>query len=152
MKKNILLMVFIISISSILFACQSKGITTEISANPTAKSQNDKRLSIKNDFKSISISKTNGVNEITFDDKDTLKAFQVIFSSAVREPGIVDMAAPEFYMDVVYDKDNQQSLYLWIGEKGQRSTFMKTEDTNTIYTVSNDMTDKLIELVESRFD
>ena len=62
------------------------------------------------------------------------------------------MADPEFYMDVIYNKNNQQSIYLWIGKKGQRSTFMKTEDTSTIYTVSNDMTDKLIELVESRFN
>ena len=124
MKKTILLAVFLISISSILFACQSNENTNEFSANPTTKSENDNKLSI----------------------------FQAIFSNAVREPGIVDMAAPEFYMNVVYDKDNQKSLYLWIGEKGQRSTFMKTEDTNTIYTVSNDVTDKLIELVETQFN
>lgn len=122
------------------------------SANSTAKSENDKKLSINNDFKSISISKPKGFNEITFDDEKTLKAFQNIFSSAVREPGKVDMADPEFYMNVIYDRNNQQSLYLWIGEKGHRSTFMKTEDTSTIYTFSNDMTDKLIELVESRYN
>ncbi|MGE7602529.1 hypothetical protein ACQKL5_08455 [Peribacillus sp. NPDC097675] len=152
MKKTILLAVFLISISSILFACQSKESTIEISANPATKSENDKKLSINTGFKNISISKIKGFNEITFDDKETLKAFQDIFSSAIREPGIVDIADPEFYLDVVYDKDNPQNLFLWIGEKGQRSTFMKTEDTNTIYTVSNDMTDKLIELVEARFN
>ena len=152
MKKIILLAVFIISISSVLFGCQSKDKTTETTANPTAKLENDKKLSINNDIKSISISKTKSSNEITIDDKETLEAFQDIFSSAVREPGIVNMADPEFYMEVVYDKDNQQSLNLWIGEKGQRSTFMKIEDTNTIYTVSNDMNDKLIELVETRFN
>ncbi|MFJ7747092.1 hypothetical protein [Peribacillus sp. NPDC097295] len=152
MKKTILLAVFLISTSAILFACQSNENTNELSANPTTKSENDNKLSITTDFKSISISKTKGSNEITFDDKETLKAFQDIFSSAVREPGIVDMAAPEFYMNVVYDKDNQKSLYLWIGEKGQRSTFMKTEDTNTIYSVTNDITDKLIELVETQFN
>ncbi|MBB6445620.1 hypothetical protein [Bacillus benzoevorans] len=43
-------------------------------------------------------------------------------------------------------------MYLWIGEKGQRSTFMKPEDTHTIYTVSEEKTEKLIELVESRFN
>ncbi|WP_366161152.1 hypothetical protein ABXS71_20350 [Bacillus infantis] len=152
MKRFILLAVFLISISSILFACQSKENNTEISAaNPSTNLGNEKKLSINTDFKSISISKSKGTNEITFDDKETLEAFQEIFSSAVKEPGIVDMADPEFYMDAVYEKDQQQSLYLWIGEKGQRSTFMKTEDTHTIYTVSTDTTDKLIELVETHF-
>lgn len=150
MKRFILLAVFLISISSILFACQSKENNSEISASPTTNSGNEKKLSINTDFKSISISKTKGTNEITYDDKETLEAFQEIFSSAVKESGIVDMADPEFYMDAVYEKD-QQSLYLWIGEKGQRSTFMKTEDTHTIYTVSTDTTDKLIELVETHF-
>jgi hypothetical protein len=151
LKKFILLAVFLLSISSILFACQSKENNTELSANPATNSENEKKISINTDFKSISISKSKGTNEITFDDSETLEAFQDIFSSAVREPGIVKMADPEFYMDAVYEKDNQQSLYLWIGEKGQRSTFMKTEDTNTIYTVSTDTTDKLIELVETQF-
>jgi hypothetical protein len=149
LKKFILLAVFLISISSILFACQSKENNTEISANPATNSGNEKKLNT--DFKSISISKSKGTNKITFDDKETLEAFQDIFSSAVREPGIVKMADPEFYMDAVYEKESQQSLYLWIGEKGQRSTFMKTEDTHTIYTISTDTTDKLIELVETQF-
>ncbi len=29
------------------------------------------------------------------------------------------MNIPEFYMDVVYDKNNHQSLYLGIGKKGK---------------------------------
>ncbi|WP_051405154.1 hypothetical protein [Bacillus cihuensis] len=136
-----------------LLGCQPKeNISTETNVNPSTKSENNKKLSIDSDFKSISISKPKGFNEITFDDKESLKAFQDIFSSAVKEPGKVDMADPEFYLEVVYDKGNHQSLYLWVGEKGQRSTFMKTEDTQTIYTVSEEKTDKLIELVESRFN
>ncbi|WP_053362536.1 hypothetical protein [Bacillus sp. FJAT-27251] len=152
MRNIILLSVLILSFSSILFACQSKENTTETSANRTAISESDKKLSFNNDFKSISISKTKGSNEMDFDDEETLKVFQDIFSSAEREPGIVDIADPEFYMDVFYGNDNHQSLYLWIGKKGQRSTIMKTEDTHTIYTVSNDMTDKLIEIVQSRLN
>ncbi|MBS4192411.1 hypothetical protein KHA94_19840 [Bacillus sp. FJAT-49705] len=152
MKRIILMALSIISISSLLFACQSKENTTETSANPTVKSENDKKLSINNNFKSISVSKTKGVDEITIDDKESINAFQSIFSSAVKEPGQVNMADPEFYLEVVYNKENHQSLYLWIGEKGQGSTFMKTEDSNTIYTFSEKKTNKLIELVESRFN
>lgn len=153
MRKVILMAVSLTLISSLLFGCQSKeNISTETNANASAKSENNKKISIESDFKSVTVSKTKGVDEITFDDKESLKAFQDIFSSAVKEDGVVDMAGPEFYMDVAYDKDSQQSLFLWIGEKGQRSTFMKTEDTHTIYTVLEEETEKLIELVESRFN
>jgi len=144
---------FLIVASSLLFGCQSKdNISTETPVNPSSKSENNKVLSIDRDFKSIRITKPKGFNEIIFDDKESLKSFQDIFSSAVREPGEVDMAAPEFYMDIVYDKNNQQGLGLWIGKNGQRSTFMKTEDTSTIYTVTEEKTDKLVELVESCFN
>ncbi|WP_226675015.1 hypothetical protein [Mesobacillus jeotgali] len=136
-----------------LYGCQPKeNISKEANANSSPKSENSQQLSLNNDFKSVSITKPKGFNKITFDDKESLKAFQDIFSNAVREPGEVNIADPEFYMDVIYDKNNQQRIYLWIGKKGQKSTFMKLEDTSTIYTFSNDMTDKLIELVESRFN
>ncbi len=153
MKKITLVALSLAFMFLFLFGCQSKeNISTETNVNSPSLLENNKQLSIDNHFTSVSISKPKGFNKITFDDKESLKAFQDIFSSAVKEDGIVDMAGPEFYMDVVYDKVSQQSLFLWIGEKGQRSTFMKTEDTNTIYTVSSDMTDKLIELVKSRFN
>ncbi|WP_066070813.1 hypothetical protein [Neobacillus soli] len=153
MGKFSSLAVSLVFMSLFILGCQSKeNVPTDTTVNSSPKSESNEKLSIENDFTSIIVSKPKGFNEITFDDnKESLKTFQDIFSSAVKEPGIVNMADPEFYMNVVYDKNNQQSLYLWIGEKGQRSVFMKTEDTNTIYTVSNDMTDKLIELVESRY-
>jgi hypothetical protein len=139
--------------SLVLFGCQPKeNISIETAVNPSTKSGNNKKLSIDSNFISVGISKTKGVDEIIFDDKESLNSFQNIFSSAVKEEGEVNIADPEFYLDVAYDKNNEQSLFLWIGEKGQRSTFMKTENTSTIYTVSPEITDKLIELVESRFN
>ena len=102
--------------------------------------------------KASAFSKTKGVDEITIDDKESINTFRSIFSNAVEEPGIVKMADPEFNLEVDYDNEKHSNLYLWIGEKGQRSTFMKTEDTHTIYTVSEEETDKLIELVKSRFN
>ena len=137
-------------LSLILFGCEQKVNTSTESIS--AKSDSiENNLAIDSNFKRISLSKIKGIDEVIFDDKESIKVFQNIFSSALMEDGIVNMADPEFYCNVVFDEDNLQSLYLWIGEKGQRSTFMKTEDTNTIYTVSEEMTNKLIELVESRF-
>jgi hypothetical protein len=149
LRKVIYLALSLAFMSLFILGCQSKESgSTETTVNSSPKSESNQNLSIEEDFVSVSVSRTKGSNEIIFDDKETLKSFQNIFSSAVKEPGIVNMADPEFYMEVVHDKNNQQSLYLWIGEKGEKSTFMKAEDTNTIYTVSEDMTDKLIKLVE----
>lgn len=140
--------------SLVLFGCQPKEHTpTERIANPSVKFKSIKdNLTIESNFKRIFVSKIKGIDEVTFDDKESIKVFQNIFSSALKEDGIVNMSDPEFNLNVVFDEDNQQSLYLCIGEKGQRSTFMKTVDTNTIYTVSEEMTNNLIELVESRFN
>lgn len=141
----------LVLVSLIILGCQSKeNVSTETTIKSSPNSENNKNLSIEKDFVSIGVSKTKGIKEIIYDDKESLKAFQDVFSSAASEPGIVNMTSPEFYMDVVHDKNNQQSLYLWIGKKGQKSTFMKAEDSNTIYFVPEEMTDKLIEFVKSR--
>ena len=141
---------FLLFISLLLFSCQSKeNISTETTEQPSDKLENNKILSIDSNFNSVIVSKTKGVDELTIDDKESNNVFQSIFSSAVKDPGVVDIVDPEYYLEVVYDKEKHLNLYLWIGEKGQRSTFMKPEDTHTIYTVSQEETDKLIELVES---
>ncbi|MFJ7933233.1 hypothetical protein [Sporosarcina sp. NPDC096371] len=153
MRKVIFMALSLAFMSLVLFGCQpEENISTEITVKPSTKSENNKKLSIDSNFISIGISKTKGVDEIIFGDKESLNSFQNIFSSAVKEDGEVDIAGPEFYLDVAYDKNNEQSLYLWIGDRGQRSTFMKTENTSTIYSFSPEITDKLIKLVESRFN
>lgn len=134
MKKFILITLSATFLSSLLFGCQ----LNEKAAN-------------ESEWTSISISKTKGVDAITFDDQETMNTLQSIFASAVKVAGIADMTDPEFYLKVVDDKENQKRMHLWIGEKGQKSTIMNTEDTHTIYTVSEEQTEKLIELVESQF-
>ncbi|MFD1780818.1 hypothetical protein ACFSFW_19375 [Fredinandcohnia salidurans] len=142
MRKIILIALSLVLLTLVLLGCKSKeNITNEQTVN------HSKKLSIDSNFTSITISKS-----ISFDDDESLSVFQNVFSSAVKEEGIVNMADPEYYLEVIYDKENRISLYLWIGDEGQRSTLMKTEDTHTIYTVSEEMTVKLIELVESHFN
>ncbi|PKG24677.1 hypothetical protein CWS01_05325 [Niallia nealsonii] len=133
----------VILMAMILWGCQSKE-------DRSAESQNSKELSIERNFIKVNVSKsTDSSNIISYDDEESLKSFQTIFLSAKKEEGIVDMAPPEFHLDIFYDKESKENLYLWIGEKEQKSTLMKAEDTNTIYTVSEKTTEKLMELVKS---
>lgn len=149
MKKMVLSALSLIFISSLLFGCQSK----ENNAKPdsTDLSKKDQKLLSNDDFKSIIVSKKKGVDEVAINDKESIRSFQSIITSSVKEPGIVNIADPELYLEIVYDKEYSKSLYLWVGEKGQRSTFMKTEDTQTIYTVAEEKTQELIVLFKSQF-
>lgn len=124
-----------LSLFILLFGCQQK-----------------ETVSNESEWISISISKTKGVDAITFDDQETINALQSIFASAIKVAGIADMTDPEFYLKIVDNKENQQHFHLWIGEKGQKSTLMSTEDTHTIYTISEELTEQLIELVETQFN
>jgi hypothetical protein len=149
MRKITLLLTLAI-MGAILFGCQSedKATTKAAKTNNELQSQDNDNLTLEAEITKVSISKSKGVSPTVFEEGEALETFRSLFSSAVKEEGIANMANPEFYLDVIDANDNKYSFHLWIGEKGQRSALMKTDDTHTLFTVSEDMTDKLIELVE----
>lgn len=150
MKKVISLVLLSAFMSVILLGCQSEDSTTINVDKPTPEQQSEDsgKLILDGEITKVSISKTKGNSETVLEDSSSIETLKSIISSAVKENGEVNMANPEFYMDVTYENENIQSFHLWIGEKGQKSTLMKTDDTHTIYTVSEEMNDKLIDLIE----
>ena len=167
MKKTLPLVLSLTFVSTILWGCQSGDNTTkdndktelEQQTEVVSKADKDKvetkqseedneKLQFDGEITKVSISKSKDNNTTVFDDDESIETIKSLFVSAVKENGIVNMANPEFYMDVVYPNENKKSFHLWIGEKGEKSTLMKTDDTNTIYTVSEELTDKLIDLIE----
>jgi hypothetical protein len=139
MRKLILLFFLTVFIPAILFGCQSESNTEfQASENLTKVS-----ISLSNGF-----GKVNSDFFVIYEDKETLEIFSSVFSTAVQEEGIVDIAEPEFDLEVIYEDGKKQELHLWVGTPEQRSTLMNTNNTNTIYTVSKEMTAKLIELVQ----
>lgn len=168
MRKTMPLVLSLTFISTILFGCQSGDNTTKdtdknkieqqtevVTKTDTDKvetnqqSEEDKeKLKLDGEISKVSISKLKGNDTTVFNDDKSIETFNTIFTSTVKENGIVNMSNPEYYIDVVYSNDNKQSFHLWIGENGEKSTLMKTDDTNTIYTVSEEMTDKLNDLIE----
>lgn len=138
MKKMIVLVVFLSSISVILIGCQS----------------NDKNRLPDEHVLKVSISKSNGFGKVNadfftvYEDEDTLDLFRDAISSAVKKEGIADMVEPEFDIKVVFKDGNKQGYHLWLGEKGQKSTLMNVKDTHTIYSISETKTNPLIDLVK----
>ena len=101
----------------------------------------------------VSLSNSNTIGQINTDfftvykNEEVLETFQNIFTSAVKQEGIVDIAEPEFDLEVIYKEGNKQEYHLWLGEKDEQSTLMQVEDTHTIYTISEEATNQLIDLV-----
>lgn len=147
MKKSLLNMLTLAVLSTLLLGCQSED-NSELDAQISRPELHDNdKLKLDGKITDISISKTKG-NGFVFENDEIIETFRGIISSAIKENGIVNMVNPEYYLDVVYENGNKQSFHLWIGEKGQNTTIMNTSDTHTIYTVSKEMTEKLIDLVE----
>ena len=168
MKKTLSLILSLTFVSTILLGCQSgdntikdtdktkleqqtevvsKTDTDKVETNQQSEEDNEK-LKLVGEISKVSISKSKGNDTTVFNDDKSIETFNTIFTSAVKEWGIVNMSNPEFYIDVVYSNENKQSFNLWVGKKGEKSTLMRTDDTHTIYTVSEEMTDKLIDLIQ----
>ena len=137
MKKFYWFIVSILLIPLILIGCQS----TVDDETP-----ND-------EISKVSLSNSNTIGQINtdfftvYEDEEVLETFQNIFTSAVKQEGIVDIAEPEFDLEVIYKEGNKQEYHLWLGEKDEQSTLMQVEDTHTIYTISEEATNQLIDLV-----
>ena len=154
MKKAMPLVLSLTLVSTILFGCQSEDTPTVDSDKTKAEQQGEVVVEISEELKleaeiaKVSISQLTGDFATVFDDATSINAISDIMSNAVKQDGVVSMESPEFELEVDYVNGDKQTLYLWIGEKGELSTFMNANDTHTIHTVSKDMTDKLIDLIK----
>ncbi|WP_078546878.1 hypothetical protein [Litchfieldia alkalitelluris] len=83
-----------------------------------------------------------------FNDEHNLEIFNNIISNAVLEKGIVNMAEPEFDIEITFSNGNKQGYHLWVSENGQQSTLMKIENTHIIYSIPKEMTNQLIPIVK----
>jgi hypothetical protein len=113
----------------------------------------DNSLKMDKELTKVSISESIGFGQINpeffeeYDEEVAIKTFRSIFSSAVKEPGEVNISVPEFDVNVEFVDGSTQGFHLWLGEIGQKSTLMKIESTSITYTLSEKMTNTLIELV-----
>ncbi|NBI31131.1 hypothetical protein [Chengkuizengella marina] len=99
--------------------------------------------------KSLGFGMFNTENSQIYSERETVELFEKVISLAEKEPGIVNMASPEFNMKMVYTDSESQGYYLWLGSEGKRSTLMKIEETYTIYTIPENISKDLRELLMS---
>lgn len=86
---------------------------------------------------------------VTYDSLEDVNVFADMIRNADEEPGIVNMATPEYDVEVRYTSDEADRYYVWLGESGKPTSLMNLSDTHTVYSVPSDVTDALIDLLET---
>ncbi|WP_226036757.1 hypothetical protein [Aquibacillus saliphilus] len=120
----------------VLFGCQSKEVST---------------FQLEGEIAKINISESNGFYEtnpnffIELTDDNAVQVFTKAITTSEKQMGTFDMIDPEYDMRIVYANGNKHNFHLWLGEK---STLMELENTETIYYVSSELTDKLTEFIK----
>lgn len=73
-----------------------------------------------------------------------------ILSDAVKQDGVVDVAEPNYSLEIIYENNQTKELYLWLldAESGKGS-LMEVEDTHTIYLFSEELNAQLIQLIDT---
>lgn len=147
--KNIALLIFIALVSAILLGCQNEteNVKAEEQKNEAELTGSEALLS-KSEILKVEVSRTKGIDPIIYEEADVLGRFYDIFSSAAKEPGTANVTNPGFYLKLTDEEGNIQKLHLWLGHEGEQSMLMDSSDTHTLFTVTPDMTVKLIELID----
>lgn len=148
MKKLTFLLILLLA-GAVLFGCQPaeeiiKAEETPIETEPL---QSESLIDI-GQLEKVEAAETKGVDAVIYEDANDLAAFDDIFSSAEKEPGIVNMATPEFYLKVINNEGKKQYLYGWIGDEGEQASLMREDDTHTVYSLSAEMAEKLVALIK----
>ena len=146
--KTISFVAFLILISLQIVGCSKENIDIDENIQAEAK------LLLDGQIREVIISKSEGSQTLVegftgvINDQADLKIFRDILSSATQEEGKVKMMNPEFDLEIVYQDDSKQSLYLWLGKNGEISSLMYTDQTITRYSISADATLELINLIK----
>ena len=83
---------------------------------------------------------------LSINDEKTLKEISVILKESKKIHGKLDVASPDYIMDI-YNNKNVQTVYLWVSKDNVQGMFLYKDNTGTGYTISKTDTDKLKKLI-----
>jgi hypothetical protein len=81
---------------------------------------------------------------LVIEDRETIEIIKEAVDNAEKQPGIVNMADPEFRIAM-----GEETYFLWIDEKS--GTIMDTEDTHTIYSLSFSSVNQINEIISYNY-
>lgn len=143
MKRAVILFLFALT-AIVLFACQPEQEAVEAEE---AKNELKEELLAEGEIAQVEMSEVKGFEPIVYVETDELEIFRALFSSAEKEPGIVNMGNPEFYLKVVMEDGEKHYLNLWLGGEGEMASLMDSKATHTVYAVTPDIKKKLSDII-----
>lgn len=81
---------------------------------------------------------------LVIEDTETINMIKEAVSNSEKQPGIVDMADPEFKIKI-----GEETYFLWVDEKS--GTIMNTKDTHTIYSLSVSSIKQINNIISSNY-
>ncbi|MBU3146327.1 hypothetical protein [Clostridium sp. CF012] len=84
---------------------------------------------------------------ISINDKNTLKEISTIMKKSKKLPGILNVVAPEYILEIHALNKNMQTVYLWIGKDSVKGMYMYKDNTETGYSISKTYTQKIRKIV-----
>jgi len=87
---------------------------------------------------------------LTFEGEDaagTIERIARAIREAEKQPGIVDIAAPEYDVRLTYRDGSTEAFHLWLDARYEHATIMDVRDTHYIYRVSAESTKDLLEII-----
>ncbi|WP_339171526.1 hypothetical protein MKY51_09895 [Solibacillus sp. FSL R5-0691] len=124
--------ILILSLTLLLFGCQQI---------------NEEKADNTDSVESVSIYKMIGFSEIieeslnVITDSEEINSIEEIIKGAEKVAGIVDVFDPHYQVEI-----GEKTYYLWVHNK-EAATIMDEEDTRTVYKISGNLVERLIEII-----
>lgn len=114
-----------------------------------------------NDFRTdgieeVRVSKSDGFSSfqerdvVTFDTPEAIQVFEHMLREADELPGVANSVGPEYDIEVHFEDGETDRYYLWLNDDSKSvSSLYDADDTNIGYRLPADVTEELIDLLES---
>ncbi|ERG66738.1 hypothetical protein [Exiguobacterium chiriqhucha] len=114
-----------------------------------------------NDFRTdgieeVRVSKSDGFSSfqerdvVTFDESESIRVFEDMLRKADELPGVANSVGPEYDIEVHFEDGETDRYYLWLNDDPKSvSSLYDADDTNIGYRLPADVTEELIDLLES---
>ncbi|TCI67947.1 MULTISPECIES: hypothetical protein [unclassified Exiguobacterium] len=114
-----------------------------------------------NDFRTdgieeVRVSKSDGFSSfqerdvVTFDESESIRVFEDMLREADELPGVANVVGPEYDIEVRFEDGETDRYYLWLNDDPKSvSSLYDADDTNIGYRLPADVTEELIDLLES---
>lgn len=87
---------------------------------------------------------------VTFDDPEAIRVFEDMLREADELPGIANVVGPEYDIEIRFEDGEADRYYLWLNDDPKSvSSLYDADDTNIGYRLPADVTEDLINLLET---